>query len=125
MQNAMSVNGEAMSVSRRTLLAGAVASAAALVTQDVSPPATLAKGETIASMFAEWLAACEACDNSVGEAESQRTYAVCARLQNRITAMRPVTAREAAMQFVAETHDNGCEYRESFYRRLRRLAMEG
>jgi len=79
---------------------------------------------TITTLFPEWNEARQDRD----EEPATDTEARMSRyqdLQRRITAMRPRSVREAAMQFVVETDDGESEYRETFYRRLRRLAMEG
>lgn len=79
---------------------------------------------TITSLFEEWnVARQDRADEATADTDARMSrYQV---LQRRITAMRPRSVREAAMQFVVETDDGGSEYREAFYRRLRRLAIEG
>jgi len=79
---------------------------------------------TITSLFPQWQAARQD-PESEGEDEAAARMGRYVALQRRITAMRPGTVREAAMQFVVESDDGESEYREAFYRRLRRLAMEG
>jgi hypothetical protein len=85
-------------------------------------PASVAP--TITTLFEEWNKARQ--DRPYEPtAETDGRISRCQDLQRRITAMRPRSVREAAMQFVVETDDGDSEYRKAFYRRLRRLAMEG
>lgn len=79
---------------------------------------------TITTLFPEWNEARQDRDDEPA-AETEARMCRCQDLQRRITGMRPRSVREAAMQFVVETDDGDSEYRESFYRRLRRLALEG
>jgi len=79
---------------------------------------------TITTLFPKWTKAREdRADEAPAETDARMSR--YQYLQRRITAMRPRSVREAAMQFVVETDDGDSEYRDAFYRRLRRLAVEG
>ncbi len=79
---------------------------------------------TISSLFPDWnKARQDRADEATAETDARMS--IYQDLQRRITAMRPRSVREAAMQFVVETDDGESEYRGAFYRRLRRMAMEG
>lgn len=78
---------------------------------------------TVSDLFAEWQAACARVCASQSDDEARAHMADYWRLQRRIGAMRPATAREAAMQFMVETDDGESDYRNAFYRRVRKLAM--
>jgi hypothetical protein len=118
MNNAIQANGEAMSISRRAMLGSAAAFAAI-----VAAPA-LAKSESINDLFPAWLATRDACSEATSDAEREGLLEAYTRLQERITAMVPASARDLAMQLVVETDDSESDYRASFYARVRKLAME-
>ena len=115
-------------LTRRAAVIGATASSVALafpVINAVSAAARLPSDSTIAELFANWRAAADAVSAAATEAESSQHFRAYVRLQRRITAMAPTSARDAAMQFVVETDDGGSDYRDTFFRRVRKLAMEG
>lgn len=112
-------------ITRRAALTGAVMSSIASTVAVSSQVPHREEQTAIAILFADWCAARGSCDAADTEAEALAHHARYVRLQRRITAMRPATARDAAIQLMVETDDNGSEYRDAFYRRVRKLAMEG
>lgn len=111
-------------ITRRAALIGALVSSATLA---VPVAAATIKGPaaTIADLFGEWRAVQydPAGDETAEQFDARwRRYVA---LQRTITSMRPRTVREAAMQLVVETDDGGSDFRNAFYRRVRKLAMEG
>ncbi len=79
---------------------------------------------TIADLFGQWQAErVGTTRETTAEADARCTR--CSELQASITAMRPRSVREAAMQLVVETDDGESDYRPAFFRRVRSLAMEG
>lgn len=77
----------------------------------------------VSDLFAEWQAVCARVSASRTDDEANVHMRAYWRLQRRIGAMRPATAREAAMQFMVETDDGESDYRNAFYRRVRKLAL--
>ena len=90
----------------------------------IRPAPAFGAAPTITELFDEWHAARhDGADETENQANTR--FARYQDLQRRITAMRPKSVREAAMQFMVETDDGESDYRDAFYRRLRRLAMDG
>lgn len=90
----------------------------------ISSPQT--RQPTITELYGQWR---EACYHGVRngeetEEQSEVRFARYAGLQDRITAMRPRSARELAMQLIVETDDGCSSYRASYFDRLR-LTAEG
>ena len=89
------------------------------------PAAALAEAPpSIADLFGQWLEVREAAHHASG-ADFDALHGQYERLQRRITAMVPTNAREAAMQLVTETDDGESDFRDAFFRRVRKLAMGG
>lgn len=77
---------------------------------------------SIADLFGQWLEIRDTVHHASG-AEADALHGQYVRLQRRITAMVPTSAREAAMQLVTETDDGESECRGAYFRRVRKLAM--
>lgn len=84
------------------------------------------RSETITDLYARWREACYDRVRDAEETEEQGDvrFARYAELQDRITAMRPRSARELAMQMIVETDNGGSSYRPEYFDRLR-LVAEG
>lgn len=90
----------------------------------VRPGAAPAAAPSIADLFKQWLEIRDTAHHASG-ADFDALHAQYVRLQRRITAMVPSNAREAAMQLVTETDDGESDFRNAFFRRVRKLAMGG
>lgn len=78
---------------------------------------------TITDLFDDWKI--ERADRPGETAEqSAARFLRYEELQRKITALRPRSARELAMQFVVETDDGESDFRPEFLQRLR-LMVEG
>jgi len=119
--------GRTQSITRRAVLTGAAASSAALAVPTSlgapAPVASTAAPETaIGALYRQWRAVRAQGWEHLSAAASDASNAVYVRLQRRITAMTPVTPADLAMQIIVETDDNESEWRDTFYRRIVRLA---
>lgn len=87
-------------------------------------PVAATAAPSIADLFGQWLEIRDTAHHASG-AEFNALHGQYVRLQRRITAMVPTNAREAAMQLVTETDDGESDFRDAFFRRVRKLAMGG
>lgn len=81
----------------------------------VAMPVTTARS-AIEDMFRKWL---EVRETGASNYDRYRD------LQERITSARPASARDLAMQIVAETDNGESDWRPEFFERLCMLAREG
>lgn len=79
---------------------------------------------SIADLFRQWREIRDTSHRATG-ADFDALHGQYERLQRRITAMVPTNAREAAMQLVTETDDGESDFRDAFFRRVRKLAIGG
>lgn len=103
------------SITRRGALIGALVSTAATVSAIAVTPA--GHSSPISTLFAEWL--------PLRDGSGDDNFARYLDLQARITGSTPAHVRELAMQFVVETDDGDSDFRDVFFARVRKLAIEG
>ena len=115
----------AHTISRRTAVLATLATAAAapsLVAAAPVPEEGAPAVSEIAALFAQWKAIRDCDFLTLTEAQADAQYERYVALQRRIAAMEPSTAAELAMMLIVETDDGDSVYRDSFFRKVRRIA---
>lgn len=84
--------------------------------------ATLSKDTPIQRLYQQWKTVRDESDQCDTDEEAQAKFKLYAGLQEQITAMKPMSAKDMATQLVVETDFGDSDYRDVFFERVAALA---